>query len=583
MNNGKPDREPWIKALRRWGMVFLSLLLAPCAVLMAAAGGGQPGALFTLGASARSVAMGRAFVGVADDASATFWNPAGLAQLDRREATIFMAPLFGPKGGGTSLQFVGFALPTPKIGTLGLSIIRLASTGFEEVEIVQDPSDPLNFDFKETGGKFALSDMALSFSYAKDVARSLSIGANLKYLKRGFPSIKLLNGKAEKGSDAFVDMDIAIFAREVKPGLSLGFTLPNILSFKMSGFTDDRIPRRTVFGASFRTVKDKLLLALDIDKTWRRVREPGKTDFSSGLFKNIALNAGMEYWVIKAVAFRAGINVGGTGLGEASFGFGFKRGDLMLDTAMALAALGIKPRVSLNMKFGRSIRQDQTTLKDKFFREGLEAFRTGNYVLALSQISRANDIDPRDPDILKVLPKIQKIATLLASAGAAGSPEAETVTKGLSFYMDNDLRNAVETLRYAYDNQPENDSLRALLNRIEQESGLPQTGKKGTEAVLREVGQNIVEKKQIVAQEKFYNGDFQGAIDILQEILFLEPKNALALQRMGSAFYALGFKEKALGLWGRALSEDPTNRDLIGAIRQAEEEVGAPALTPAGQ
>ncbi|MBI5778796.1 MAG: hypothetical protein HZA49_05015, partial [Planctomycetes bacterium] len=38
--------------------------------------GGRPGAFLSYSAGARSLAMGKTFVGIADDASATYWNPA---------------------------------------------------------------------------------------------------------------------------------------------------------------------------------------------------------------------------------------------------------------------------------------------------------------------------------------------------------------------------------------------------------------------------------------------------------------------------------------------------------------------------
>src|SRR6185369_7483472 len=40
------------------------------------------------GVSARAVGMGSAFVGVADDSSALFWNPAGLGGLDNVELAL---------------------------------------------------------------------------------------------------------------------------------------------------------------------------------------------------------------------------------------------------------------------------------------------------------------------------------------------------------------------------------------------------------------------------------------------------------------------------------------------------------------
>src|SRR5438132_8037819 len=56
------------------GFVFMiaACLLVPLSSLHAQATGGQPLEFMSYGAGARSLAMGAAFVGVADDASATY-------------------------------------------------------------------------------------------------------------------------------------------------------------------------------------------------------------------------------------------------------------------------------------------------------------------------------------------------------------------------------------------------------------------------------------------------------------------------------------------------------------------------------
>ena len=41
-----------------------------------------------IGAGARARGMGGAFIGVADDATATSWNPGGLAKLEKPEASL---------------------------------------------------------------------------------------------------------------------------------------------------------------------------------------------------------------------------------------------------------------------------------------------------------------------------------------------------------------------------------------------------------------------------------------------------------------------------------------------------------------
>ena len=41
-----------------------------------------------VGSGARAIGMGGAFIGVADDATAASWNPAGLIQLERPELSV---------------------------------------------------------------------------------------------------------------------------------------------------------------------------------------------------------------------------------------------------------------------------------------------------------------------------------------------------------------------------------------------------------------------------------------------------------------------------------------------------------------
>ena len=64
-------------------LLILTLVVAPATSFLYA----QPQSLNISGAGARAMGMGGAFTAVADDATATFYNPAGLAQLKRPEVT----------------------------------------------------------------------------------------------------------------------------------------------------------------------------------------------------------------------------------------------------------------------------------------------------------------------------------------------------------------------------------------------------------------------------------------------------------------------------------------------------------------
>ncbi|HPT47104.1 MAG TPA: UPF0164 family protein, partial [Candidatus Rifleibacterium sp.] len=54
---------------------------------------GQAGAYLKMGVGARALGMGSAFTAVADDSTASFWNPAGLARLEKSEGSFMHADL----------------------------------------------------------------------------------------------------------------------------------------------------------------------------------------------------------------------------------------------------------------------------------------------------------------------------------------------------------------------------------------------------------------------------------------------------------------------------------------------------------
>src|SRR5215831_18795257 len=73
--------------------VGAALAVAPVSARAQSSLGGQragtsSATFLRIGVGARAVGMGETFVAVANDPSAIFWNPAGLASLQRRELAI---------------------------------------------------------------------------------------------------------------------------------------------------------------------------------------------------------------------------------------------------------------------------------------------------------------------------------------------------------------------------------------------------------------------------------------------------------------------------------------------------------------
>jgi hypothetical protein len=87
------------------------------------------GEFMALGAGARALGMGGAFGAVADDASAVYWNPAGIAGIEKRQALAMHAEQFGDL---VNYNFGSYVQPTKLLDparrpALGFALIHLGS------------------------------------------------------------------------------------------------------------------------------------------------------------------------------------------------------------------------------------------------------------------------------------------------------------------------------------------------------------------------------------------------------------------------------------------------------------------------
>ena len=259
--------------------------------------GGQPGAFLSYGAGARALGMGKTFVGVADDASTVYWNPAGLGQMKKREVTALYASLYE----NTAYSFIGYAHPlNAQYGTLGLAVVNLDSKGYQL-------KDEFNYGIGEGG----VSETAGLVSYGKTLIKRndepyLSAGASVKVVRQ------IVNSRSATGYGA----DAGALCRATDK-LSIGLSVQNIIAprLKLIEATDE-YPLTITAGAGYRLANDKLLIALDVNKTAKR---------------DYKLHIGGEYWLAKMFSMRAGIDET-----EFACGIGFKLGNYSIDYAFAL-------------------------------------------------------------------------------------------------------------------------------------------------------------------------------------------------------------------------------------------------------
>lgn len=251
--------------------------------------------------------MGKAFTAVADDASAAYWNPAGLTRLVANEVTAMHVTLFED----TMYDFVGYAHSFPKIGSFGLAVVRVGSTGFEGR--AEDGYDM---------GSFDISDLGVLFSYGYPLSQRVSIGGTAKLVRQKVGSYSASGGG--------VDVGMMYYAHKVLTfGLSVkNFLAPSIMLREQS----DKFPLTARLGIACRLFQGRLQAALDINRSRDQ-------DFK--------FCVGAEGWIHRMIALRAGIDET-----EITGGVGFLISDFRLDYAFATQTLGISHRVALTFMFG---------------------------------------------------------------------------------------------------------------------------------------------------------------------------------------------------------------------------------------
>jgi hypothetical protein len=267
------------------------------------------------GVGARALAMGSAYVGVADDSTALMWNAAGLASLKSMDISLHHNSGLADAVQETLL----FAGPLGGLGAFGAGFNYVNNGSFEG----RDASGNLTSDFNA-------GSLGFQAGWGSAVTTGLSLGAALK------ASSQSLGGQTYSS-----------FAGDVgglwEPllGVRLGLNYANI-GTPVGGSTKANGLR---LGASFNIPidKDALLLAASTQL------DPGGVN---------RVQVGAEGSLSSMFFLRAGYQInlaeqGFDGFSGATFGGGFSVSQLRLDYAyLPFGDLGASQRVSLAYEFG---------------------------------------------------------------------------------------------------------------------------------------------------------------------------------------------------------------------------------------
>ena len=124
-----------------------------------------------IGVGSRAQGMGGAFVAVADDISALYWNPAGIANLKGSEAMFMHTEWLAD----ISYDFGAVALNLGPYGVIGIS---LSATSMAEMKVRTEMKP------EGTGEWFDAGDISAGLAYARALTDRFSIGGNVKWIRQ---------------------------------------------------------------------------------------------------------------------------------------------------------------------------------------------------------------------------------------------------------------------------------------------------------------------------------------------------------------------------------------------------------------
>lgn len=298
------------------------------------------GDFLDLGAGARALGMGGAFVAVTDGAASSYYNPAGLMNLKGREASLMHSEEFG---GLENYNTLSIAAPLSETEAVGATLMHLG-VGNIPVTRLWDPSRPLSDSNRvEVAYRTDSADYALFLGGAKKVRDNLFLGATVKILRRSI------------GEDtAFgYGIDFGVQYRYSQK-LQLGAALRDVTGTRVvwdvnSTATDhkthDRIPATLDAGAAWTDhlpwFGGKYILAASIQYF-------GDSPSAKGID---TMNLGGEYWLRDILVFR-----GGYSEGNGTFGVGLNRLPLIASSSLDYAFLShadldSTQRLSMSVRF----------------------------------------------------------------------------------------------------------------------------------------------------------------------------------------------------------------------------------------
>lgn len=285
-----------MKLIRRISLTAAVLMILAAGAGAAATTSNYAGEAMSIGVGARALGMGGTFAGIADDASTSYWNAAGMTQIQGVEVSSVKLTQFNLD---TNYSYVNLVYNAKEYGAYGIGWLRQAIEGIK-----------LTDDLGNIISDVAVNaDNAVYLAAAYPFIPGFSAGISAKILIGNYPYVDagstLETGYFGFGFDMGLLINVSQFVKDVN--LSIGVNVQDIyttitwnsmtVGLTTTAKTEEKVGLNIKPGISYKLPvgQFEFVVASDLDTRYEQT----------------LIHAGGEIWWNKMVAIRGGVKLWG--------------------------------------------------------------------------------------------------------------------------------------------------------------------------------------------------------------------------------------------------------------------------------
>ncbi len=197
------------------------------------------------------------------------------------------------------------------------------------------------------------------------------------------------------------------------------------------------------------------------------------------------------------------------------------------------------------------------------YSEAQQAYERGDYLTARDTYNRILADNPTDLDVKTIVARLEDVSKITLKVDEKGQA-GDMMRKALALYVSIDGNRKASMAAAWYAAQLSQSSLStAVKDFLERKYASILSTMEGPVGDM-----NVVDQYLFAALNRIYEGRYDIAIQACTIVIELQPGNVLAWKRLGSAYFAIGKKDKARDAWERALKITPDDAELKQFLRQ---------------